>query len=103
VHDDPPRFLVVFDAQVVQPCIGQVRFVVPQCDQLLVHPPQSAVLTVVDFVPVELGPFEGRWVLRVGNLVGLPTVLGELTLAALGGRHGQVRFRVGAEELERRR
>ena len=64
---------------------------------------QPTVLAVVDLVPVELGPFEGRRVLRIGNLVGVPAVLGELALAALGGRPCQLGFRMGAEELERRR
>ena len=93
--------LVVVDAHVVQPRVSQVGFVVPQRDQLSVEPPQLTVLAVVDLGPVQLRPFERRRILRIGNLVGVPPVLGELTLAALGGRSGQLGFRVGAEELER--
>ena len=37
LHHDPPPFLVVVDAHIVQPRVGQVGLVVPQRDQLLVH------------------------------------------------------------------
>ena len=85
VHDNPPRILVEVDPHGVQPRVRQIRFVVPQRDQLPVGLPQPTVLAVVDLVPVEFGQFEGRGVLRVGNLVGVQAVFGELALAALGG------------------
>ena len=88
VHDNPPRILVEVDPHMVQPRIRQVRFVVPQRDQLPVDLPQPTVFGVAGLVPVELGPFEGGEVLRIGNLVGVPAVFGELALAALGGPDG---------------
>ena len=61
------------------------------------------MVRAVEFGPVELRPLEGLWVLRIGDIVGIPSVIGELPLAALGGGAGQLGFRMGAEELERRR
>ena len=37
-HHDPPPFLVIVDAHIVQPWVSQVGLVVPQRDQLLIHP-----------------------------------------------------------------
>ena len=85
VHDQPSPALVVVDGQVLQPGVGKVGFVVAQRDQLSVDLTQPAVIAVVDLVPVELGPAECLGVLRIGYLVGVPTVCGELRLAALGG------------------
>ena len=43
------------------------------------------MFTGVDLAPVQLGSLEGLRVLRVGNVVSVPAVLGELGFAALGG------------------
>ena len=61
------------------------------------------MVAIVDLAPVQLRPPEGLGILRVGDFVGVPTVFGELPLAALGSGPGQLGFGMAAEELERAR
>ena len=61
------------------------------------------MLIGVELGPVQLGAPKGLRVLRIGDLLGVPPVIGEFVFAAFGGGAGQLGFRVGAEELERSR
>ena len=102
VHHDPLPVLVVVDPDIVQPRVGEVGLVVPQHDQLLIDTAQPAVFVGVDLGPVQFRAFKCCRVLRVGDLVGVPSVLGEFALAALGGGPGQIGLGMAGEELERR-
>ena len=104
VQHDPALLLVVVDAHVVQPRVGEVGLVVPQRDQAAVQlPSRRACSPASTSSQFSLDRSKRLGVLRVGDLVGVPAVLGELGLAALGGGPGQLRFGVGGEELERAR
>ena len=92
MHDDPALVLVVVDLQVVQPRVGHVGLGAAQREERLVDLTQPAVVAVVDFAPVELRPQERLGILRIRDFVGVPTVFGELSLAALGGGPGQLRL-----------
>ncbi len=102
-HHDPVLVFVVVDDEMVQPGVGQVGLVVPQGDQVAIEPVQPGVFAGADLRPVQLGALEGLRILRVGDVVGVPAVLGELGFASLGGGAGQLRLGVRAEELERSR
>ena len=99
---DPALSLVVVDGEIPQPGVGEIGFAAPQRDQLPVQLEQPGVLAGAGLVPVQLGALERLWVLRVGNVVGIPAVLGEFRFAAVPGGLSQLGFGVRAEELKRR-
>jgi hypothetical protein len=55
---------------------------------------RSGSLSVADLLPLQLGTFVGGGVLRIGDLVRIPTMFGELALAAFGRGSGQFGLRV---------
>ena len=89
-HDDPALLLVVVDGEVCQPRVGHRGLAVPQRDQVAVEAEHAGVLGVGDLGPIQLGAQEGLRVLRVGDLRGVPAVVGELRLASIGGCPGQL-------------
>ena len=91
-HHDPALAFVIVDDKVLQPRVGQVGFVAPQRDQVAIDGAKPGVQAGVDLGPIQLGPQKCLRVLRVGNVVSIPAMLGELGLAALGGGAGQLRF-----------
>ena len=110
VHRDPQRsppdhepagVLIEVGIYLVKPGIGQLGAGPAQRDQLPVPGQDAEVRLAMALLRVQLGPQEGRLVLRVGHIGRGPPELGELGLASLGDGLRQPGLDVIGEVLPR--
>lgn len=94
MQHDPALLFVEVDGHVIEPRVCEVGFAAPQRDQRTIGAVEPIMIALGDLAPIQFGALEGRRVLRVGNLVGVPAVLGELGFAPLGSGAGKVRLGV---------